>query len=883
MSYDPFDPSYNAPQPEEMQTQEYLPATISDVQNMGSELEEESFEPIREIDLSFNRNLIENLHSDVLRRMENDLIPKIEADFKVVLEANEVQAKKLELLGLKPEKLDEPFSGAFGGYDSTLLNSALLIYSKIISHLFPSTGIAHSQLLDDAEEELEEVGAALAAYYNYALLELDPTFIPEIKQAILWCILTGVIDTVTEVDLVSGRPYTKFIKPDRIALDGETCTIYGASRITVKTVLTEKEVEIRRDAGEFSGMQLIANSDKDNDEPYLVRAQEINNIEASISSDEKKLYSFWQVQTDLSPISVGDKESSTDDDEEMLPYRVAIHIESRKIVGIYRDWEKDVFPYSRIHRYSEFVYGTAIEKRGWGLLELAGNNAEIAKASLRQIINSNTMSTFGAGFYSQGEINNSDNSITYQPGAITPLNTRMGNIQDVVKMMQFPSPSPTTMEMLSLAQSKIEATAAISSSFSEPLAPNTAVAPYLEQAEQAGVLQSYILGNIYKGLQNIFDIMQRIYSTYFPEAPQEFMWSGKLYTISRQDFQKAIKVIPIADPSFTNKLQKRIVADTILKYAQQAPDLHNMYDVLYHVYETLDLTPEEINNIMPKQEETQPLDPVTENASMMTGGAASAGVWQDHQAHIVTHTTLLQDPSIDPSVAQIIQAHVAEHTALMYMVQMQQKLGFEMPEDPQQLDGQQQNQLAVAAATASQELLQEMQQQMAAAQPPEQAENEQAMKLMQMDIESKNSQAQLKIEMEGLKLQHKTQLDQFNNAVTLMEHRQQASIDNNKEELEVYKAQLNYIIKMHEIESKTGLEPLPVPPEPEVHPVDSSFEPEIPPVDPTMNMPEEIPSIPSEEPMEQPPMTEEEYYNNPMNNTEIIEQVPNNGLVDPQE
>jgi hypothetical protein len=109
--------------------------------------------------------------------------------------------------------------------------------------------------------------------------------------------------------------------------------------------------------------------------------------------------------------------------------------------------------------------------------------------------------------------------------------------------------------------------------------------------------------------------------------------------------------------------------------------------------------PERIQAILPnkKQEEAQPLDPLTENQNAIMGKPLKAGEYQDHDAHIASHSPVAQN---NPP----LQAHINEHLALKMRVQVQQMIGQQLPPPGQKLPPQVENQLAVMVAQAMQQL-----------------------------------------------------------------------------------------------------------------------------------------------------------------------------------
>jgi len=75
---------------------------------------------------------------------------------------------------------------------------------------------------------------------------------------------------------------------------------------------------------------------------------------------------------------------------------------------------------------------------------------------------------------------------------------------------------------------------------------------------------------------------------------------------------------------------------------------------------------------------------------LMQGKPVKAGIEQNHDAHIVVHSSVDNEQSA---------AHIQEHMALKFMLQMQNEMGIDLSQvDPD--DEEMQNQLALKAAEA---------------------------------------------------------------------------------------------------------------------------------------------------------------------------------------
>jgi hypothetical protein len=136
--------------------------------------------------------------------------------------------------------------------------------------------------------------------------------------------------------------------------------------------------------------------------------------------------------------------------------------------------------------------------------------------------------------------------------------------------------------------------------------------------------------------------------------------------------------------------------------------------------------------------------------SFLTGKPTKAFIYQDHQAHITTHMSLMQDPTImqmigqSPMAAQMqgaVMAHVAEHMAFSYRNKIEEQLGVQMTAPDAELGEQEEVQISRLVAQAAQQLLQVNQ---------AQAQQQQAQQMAQ-DPVTQMKQAELQLKAEELK------------------------------------------------------------------------------------------------------------------------------------
>ena len=132
----------------------------------------------------------------------------------------------------------------------------------------------------------------------------------------------------------------------------------------------------------------------------------------------------------------------------------------------------------------------------------------------------------------------------------------------------------------------------------------------------------------------------------------------------------------------------------------------------------------------------------------LIGKPMQAFIYQDHEAHITTHTSFLQDPMIaqmigqNPQAKQImasLQAHIAEHLGFSYRQKIEEKLGAPLPAPNEDLPEDIEVQLSRLVADAGKQLQQANQQQKA-----QQQQQDPIIQMKQAELQIKQAEQQRK-------------------------------------------------------------------------------------------------------------------------------------------
>ena len=197
-----------------------------------------------------------------------------------------------------------------------------------------------------------------------------------------------------------------------------------------------------------------------------------------------------------------------------------------------------------------------------------------------------------------------------------------------------------------------------------------------------------------------FKLLAETFAEYLPsEYPYEVAGGERLVKVN--DFSDQIDIVPHSDPNVFSMAQRVMLAQTQLQLATSAPQIHNLREAYFRMYQALGT--QNIKDVLPPDEPENSKDPATENADSLVGKPVKAFIFQDHGAHIAAHMAFMQNPIFqnNQQAMLVLQSHIQEHFAMQYRQEVERMIGRPLPEEGEQLPPELENQIAQAAAQAT--------------------------------------------------------------------------------------------------------------------------------------------------------------------------------------
>jgi hypothetical protein len=432
-----------------------------------------------------------------------------------------------------------------------------------------------------------------------------------------------------------------------------------------------------------------------------------------------------------------------------LPYVVTIEKTSRTVLAIRRNWYEDDVLHTKRQHFVHYQYIPGFGFYGYGLIHLIGGYAKSATMLIRQLVDAGTLSNLPGGLKSRGlRIKGDDTPI--QPGEFRDVDVPSGSIRDNILPLPYKEPSQVLMSLFQQIVQEGRAFASSGDMNVSDMSTNAPVGTTLALLERTLKVMTAVQARLHYAMKQEFKLLKVIIADYTPEEydykPEEGNRKAK-----KSDYDST-DVIPVSDPNAATMAQKIVQYQAVLQLAQSAPQLYNLPLLHRQMIEVLGI--KNANKLVPVEEDAVPTDPVQENQNILMGKPVKAFIEQNHEAHIQTHMSAIQNPKIqqlmqmNPQAQAIMaaaMAHINEHIAFEYRKQVEMQIGHALPGEEQNkhMPPELADQIAMATAQASNQLLQRDQQQAAQQQAQQQAQDP-IIQMQQQELQLKMQEFQLK-------------------------------------------------------------------------------------------------------------------------------------------
>jgi hypothetical protein len=647
-------------------------------------------------DVDFYTNLAGLVPDQDCARIALDLMSLYESDKSSRQEWESQYSKGLSLLGFRMEDRTQPFRGASGAVHPLLTEAVIQFQAQAFKELMPAEGPVRTKIMGKETLDKAQQAGRVQDFMNYQLTTVMEEYTPETDQALFYLGYGGSVFKKVYFDAQLGRMVSKLVLPDDLFIPYAGSSVMAqCSRITHRIAMYENDYHKRVVAGEYLDTTLLPSDSSASQSDIEAQIDRIVGISPTSNNEDIYLLEF-HVYLDIPGFEDVDEDGEPTGIK--LPYVVTLEESSGRLVGIRRNWAEEDELKLRKEFFVHYVLVEGPGSYGLGFVHLIGGLAKSATSALRQLLDAGTLANLPAGFKAKGARISDDND-PIQPGEWRDIDAGGAELSASLMPLPYKEPSQTLFVLLGFAVEAGRRLAGITDMQVGDGNQQAAVGTTIALLERGALAMSAIHKRLHYAQSQEFRMLAAGFGTYMPdEYPYDVPGASRF--IKKQDFNNLVAVLPVADPNIFSSAQRIQLAQAQLQLAQQAPQMHNMYEAYYRIYSALNVR--DIDGILRPQNTQMPKDPAQENADVLDGMQLKAFAGQQHDAHILSHLMMGLSPMIQamPQAAMELQKHVLEHVRIKAEEDTEAELFLQYGMDPDNMisDIQREGMVAIKVA-----------------------------------------------------------------------------------------------------------------------------------------------------------------------------------------
>ena len=684
---------------------------------------------------SFDANLAENMSDSELMKISSDLIEMVEADINSRKDWVEMYVKGLDVLGMKYEERTEPWNGACGVFSTVLTEAAVRFQSETIIETFPAQGPVKTEIIGAIDKLKEEAAERVKDDMNYRLTEGMPEYRPEHERMLYSLGLAGAAFKKVYYDPTMGRQASFFLPAEDVIIP------YGASSAMTSERVTHIMRKTKNDVRKLQVSEFYCDVDLGDPLSFHTDVEKKKAEDQGYTLNDDDRYQIYEIHVDY------DLPGYEDEDGIALPYVITVERGTSKVLSIRRNWDEEDKKRLKRQHFVQYTYVPGFGAYGLGLIHLIGGYARAGTSIIRQLVDAGTLSNLPGGLKARGlRIKGDDTPIT--PCEFRDVDIPSGTVRDNIMPLPYKEPSQVLLALLNQITDEGRRLGSIADMNVSDMSANAPVGTTLALLERQLKTMSAVQARVHYSMKQEFKLLKEIIRDYMP-ADYEYDPVAGDRRAKQADYDM-VDVIPVSDPNSATMAQRIMQYQAIIQLAQGAPQIYNLPQLHRQMIEVLGV--KNADKLVPIDDDMTPRDPISENMSFLTGKPTKAFIYQDHDAHIAVHTSMMQDPLVmgqmgqNPMAQQMqasIMAHVAEHIAFQYRSKIEQRLGATLPSPDTQMSEDVEVQLSKLVAQAAKQLL-DINKNQAAQQQAQQQMQDPVVQMQQAELQIKQQDAQTK-------------------------------------------------------------------------------------------------------------------------------------------
>jgi hypothetical protein len=485
-------------------------------------IEMEAEEPTKE----WYGNLVDTLNEEELQEISSNVIDNYSADKDSRAEWESMFERGFDLLGLKIEDASEPFEGACTAVHPMLIESAVKFQSKAIQELFPPNGPVKTQIIGKSTAEREQQANRVKDFMNYQVTEQMPEYFDEFERMLFHLPLIGSAFKKVYYDATLKRPVSEFIPIDQFYVSYYASNLRKADRYT--HVIYRNPVDLARDmrSGVYREIDL---PEATNPNPTSLSSKMDTILGLSPTQDSDPQYTLLEQHCYLEI-----------EEDYALPYIITVEEQSREILSIRRNYQKDDKKQEKISHFVHYRFVPGFGFYGFGLMHFLGNLTMTATAAMRSLVDAGQFANLPGGFKAKGVRLVGDNE-PISPGEFKEIEATGVDLSKAIIPLPYKEPSSTLFQMLGFVTQAGQKFADSTEQIVSDAASYGPVGTTMALLEASSKFFSSIHKRLHHSQREEFKILARIDYDYLPmEYPYEVPFAEQ--SVFKKDFDGRVDV-----------------------------------------------------------------------------------------------------------------------------------------------------------------------------------------------------------------------------------------------------------------------------------------------------------------------------------------------------
>lgn len=630
-------------------------------------------------DSEFDANLAEVLPANVLQRLADKYMRRIEDAIQARQKRDEMYEQGLKRAGLgDPAPGGAEFEGASRVTHPVLAEAYVDFAASMMKELFPPSGPVRTQIIGTVNADKLDRAQRKRDYMNYQLTKLVPEYRSELEILMTQLGVGGSQFLKVYWSDAKCRTVVEFVGIDEIILPFNAKGMNVAPYWFHRMRRDEWDVEKDINSGLYRDVTQSVPVGFAEDTKTETQNQKIEGKDFNWGANEDGEFIFFE-----GPVYEDEFDDPMRPDGMACPYILTIDEGSNQVIGLYRNWSQDDKLCLNLNYMVEFKFIPWRGAYGIGFPHLIGDLASALTGTLRALLDSAHIQNAATGVKLKGRPGGE--TVSMSPTQVGEVDALAGDdIRKVFMPMTFNGPSPVLLQLLGFLQSAAKGVVTTSE---EKVADSTGQMPVgttLALIEQGAKVYSSIHARQHHSQEEVLAIIHRLNFEHMPEKVK--FGDDDRDFVERKDFRgPATDVFPVSDPNIFSEVQRFAQMQMVLAMAEKAPtimDLKKCYERMLQLAKVPDF-----KELMVQPTQATSINPAAENVQMAMGKMTAAFPDQDHLAHIQVHLDFLKNPLfgmnqvMGKTIIPGMLEHVKQHMLFYYANLMQLEAGQQMRTD----------------------------------------------------------------------------------------------------------------------------------------------------------------------------------------------------------